>query len=52
MTRINAEKGLKLKKETVCRVQQQMQNYTTISKNLCFGESKFNFSLGLLLIFF
>ena len=30
-----------------CRVQQQMQNYSKKLKNLHFGVSKFNFSLGL-----
>lgn len=35
-----------------CRVQQQMQNYGKFSKNLLLGVSKFNFSLGLLFIFF
>ena len=31
----------------LCRVQQQMQNYSKKLKNLHFGVSKFNFSLGL-----
>ncbi len=44
--------GTKLPQSKNCRVQQQMQNYATISKNLFFGESNINFSLGLLLIFF
>lgn len=35
-----------------CRVQQQMQIYGKFSKNLYLGVSKFNFSLGLLFIFF
>ena len=38
--------GQKRKAES-CRVQQQMQNYSKKLKNLHFGVSKFNFSLGL-----
>ena len=34
-------------KNRICRVQQQMQNYSKKLKNLHFGVSKFNFSLGL-----
>ena len=34
------------------RVQQQMQNYQIELKKMLFGVSKFNFSMGLALIFF
>ncbi|MBQ8721341.1 MAG: phosphohydrolase [Paludibacteraceae bacterium] len=33
-----------------CRVNKQVQNYKKCLKNSTFGEEKFNFSLGLLLI--
>ncbi len=36
--------------EKACRVNKQVQSYKKCLKNSTFGEEKFNFSLGLLLI--
>ena len=38
-------------KKVPCRVNQQVQNYKTCLKNSRFGVEKFNFSLGLSILF-